>query len=108
MSMLWWHWIVLGLVLAGLEMASAGGFFIIFFGVGAIVVGVLTWAELSGPLWVQWLLFSILSLLSLAFFRNPLLRRMRASLPDEPVDALTSDIATVIDDILPGAIGRAE
>jgi inner membrane protein len=106
--MLWWHWIVLGLVLAGLEMASAGGFFIIFFGAGAIVVGMLTWAELSGPLWVQWLLFSVLSVLSLAFFRNPLLRHMRANLPTEAVDALTSDIATAMDDILPGAVGRAE
>ena len=34
LDMLWWHWIVLGLVLAALEMAGAGGFFIIFFGVG--------------------------------------------------------------------------
>jgi membrane protein implicated in regulation of membrane protease activity len=108
MNMLWWHWIVLGLVLAVLELASAGGFFIIFFGAGAIVVGLLTVAELSGPLWVQWLLFSLLSLLSLAFFRNPLLRRVRASMPTTPVDSLTSDIATAIDDILPGAVGRAE
>jgi membrane protein implicated in regulation of membrane protease activity len=108
MNMLWWHWIVLGLVLAVLELASAGGFFIIFFGAGAIVVGLLTVAELSGPLWVQWLLFSLLSLLSLAFFRNPLLRRMRAAMPTRPVDSLTSDIATAIDDILPGAVGRAE
>lgn len=106
--MLWWHWIVLGLVLAGLEMASAGGFFIIFFGAGAIVVGLLTAADLAGPLWMQWLLFSVLSLVALALFRNPVLRRMRAGMPSGPVDALTSDIATTIEDIAPGAVGRAE
>jgi membrane protein implicated in regulation of membrane protease activity len=106
--MLWWHWIVLGLVLAALEMASAGGFFIIFFGAGAIVVGLLTAADLAGPLWVQWLLFSLLSLVALALFRNPLLKAMRASMPSAPVDAITSDIATTIDDIAPGAVGRAE
>lgn len=106
--MLWWHWIVLGLVLAALEMASAGGFFIIFFGAGAIVVGLLTAADVAGPLWVQWLLFSVLSLAALALFRNPLLKRMRASMPSAPIDALTSDIATTTEDIAPGAVGRAE
>jgi inner membrane protein len=105
--MLWWHWIVLGLVLAGLEMASAGGFFIIFFGAGAIVVGLLALFELAGPLWVQWLLFSILSILALAFFRNPLLRLLRP-VSQTPVDALTADVATALDDIAPGAVGQAE
>jgi membrane protein implicated in regulation of membrane protease activity len=105
--MLWWHWIVLGLVLAGLEMASAGGFFIIFFGAGAIVVGLLTLFDLAGPLWVQWLLFSILSILALAFFRNPLLRLLRP-VSQTPVDALTADVATALDDIAPGAVGQAE
>jgi membrane protein implicated in regulation of membrane protease activity len=108
MNMLWWHWIVLGLVLAALEMASAGGFFIIFFGAGAIVVGLLTLVDLAGPLWVQWLLFSALSLVALALFRNPLLRWMRAGMPTTPIDSLTADIATTIDDIAPGAVGRAE
>ena len=41
MEILWWHWLVLGLVLLAAELASAGGFYIIFFGVGALVVGVL-------------------------------------------------------------------
>jgi membrane protein implicated in regulation of membrane protease activity len=106
--MLWWHWIVLGLVLAGLELASAGGFFIIFFGAGAVVVGLLTLVDAAGPLWVQWLLFSILSLLALAFFRNPLLKRIRAHSPSGVVDALTADVATALDDIAPGAVGQAE
>jgi membrane protein implicated in regulation of membrane protease activity len=108
MSMLWWHWIVLGLVLAALELASAGGFFIIFFGAGAIVVGLLSMAGMAGPLWVQWLLFSALSLVALAIFRNPLLKWMRSGMPSGPVDSLTSDIATTIEDIAPGAVGRAE
>ncbi len=108
MNMLWWHWVVLGLVLAGLEIASAGGFFIIFFGVAAIVVGLLDLAGLAGPLWTEWLLFSFLSILSLLLFRNPLLRRMRSADPPGAVDDLTADIATAMDDIVPGAVGRAE
>jgi membrane protein implicated in regulation of membrane protease activity len=108
MNMLWWHWAVLGLVLAVLELASPGGFFIIFFGAGALLVGVLTLAGFGGPLWVQWLLFSVLSVATLLVFRDPLLRRMRASEHTGPVDALTSDVATASEDIAPGAVGYAE
>ena len=39
--MTWWTWLLLGLVLAALELATPGGFFILFFGLGAIVVGIL-------------------------------------------------------------------
>ncbi len=108
MDMLWWHWAVLGLVLAALELASPGGFFIIFFGVGALVVGLLTFLGVGGPAWLQWLLFTILSLAALKLFRDPLLRHMRTGAATGPVDALTSDIAIALDDIAPGQVGRAE
>ena len=88
MDMLWWHWAVLGLVLAALELASPGGFFIIFFGVGALVVGLLTFLGVGGPAWLQWLLFTILSLAALKLFRDPLLRHMRTGTATGPVDAL--------------------
>ena len=41
MSLLWWHWIVIGLLLVLGEMASAGGFYLIFFGVAGLLVGIL-------------------------------------------------------------------
>jgi membrane protein implicated in regulation of membrane protease activity len=108
MDMFWWHWVVLGLVLSALELASAGGFFIIFFGAGAIVVGLLSLLNLAGPLWVQWLLFSALSVVSLRLFRDPLLRRMQANVPHARVDDLTKDVAIALEDIAPGAVGRVE
>ena len=37
--MIWWYWMVLGLLLLGLELATPGGFFLLFFGVGALLVG---------------------------------------------------------------------
>ncbi len=33
MDILWWHWLVLGLFLVLVELAAAGGFYVIFFGV---------------------------------------------------------------------------
>ena len=40
--MLWWYWIVLGLALVALELATPGGFFVIFFAIAALAVGALT------------------------------------------------------------------
>jgi membrane protein implicated in regulation of membrane protease activity len=39
MTLLWWHWMVLGIVLVLLELAVPA-FFLIWFGVGAIIVGI--------------------------------------------------------------------
>jgi membrane protein implicated in regulation of membrane protease activity len=107
--MLWWHWVAIGMVLAVLEMAGPGGFFIIFFGASALVVGLLSLAGAAGPLWVQWLLFSVVSVLSLLVFRKPLLEWMRSSQgPERPVDRIEGEVAVPTEDIAPGAVGRAE
>ena len=54
MIIAWWHWLVLGLILVALEMAASGGFYIIFFGVAALVVGVAArWSASAGPRWMQ-------------------------------------------------------
>jgi len=39
MELLWWHWVVLGVVLTLLELAVPA-FFLVWFGAGAIVVGI--------------------------------------------------------------------
>jgi membrane protein implicated in regulation of membrane protease activity len=108
MDMQWWHWAVLGLVLGLLELATPGGFFMLFFGVGAMAVGLLSLAGVAGPAWLQWVLFTVVSVAALLVFRDPLLRRMRASERHHAIDALTQDIAIAKEDIAPGAVGRAE
>jgi hypothetical protein len=107
--MLWWHWVVLGFVLAVLEILTPGGFFIMFFGVGAFIVGVLSLIGLGGPQWLQWLLFSAFSIVSLLLFRKPLLRHVRATLPAaDTVDKLEGAPVVALEDIAAGALGRAE
>jgi membrane protein implicated in regulation of membrane protease activity len=63
--MAWWVWLLVGLGLLGFEMLTPGGFFILFFGLGALVVGALAGLGLTEPVWLQWLLFSVLSVGSL-------------------------------------------
>jgi len=59
--MYWWLWLVAGLVLLGLEVLTPGGFYVLFFGIGALVVGTLVGLGAAGPVWFQWLLFSAIS-----------------------------------------------
>jgi membrane protein implicated in regulation of membrane protease activity len=107
--MLWWFWITLGLILAMLELAVPTSFFLLFFGLSGAVVGFLTLFGLAGTASVQVLLFSVLSVLSLLLLRGPLLRRVhRDDWMRRPVDALTEDIATTLEEIAPGSIGRVE
>jgi inner membrane protein len=106
-TLLWWHWLTLGLILCALEMAS-GGFYVLFFGVAALLVGVLSVAGLAGPAWMQLLLFSGASILSLMFFRKPLLRWLNLDGPGRSVDSLVGETAIPLEIIAPADTGRAE
>lgn len=104
--MAWWLWLLLGLVLAALELASSGGFYLIFFGVAAMFIGLMAAIGLAGPFWLQWLVFTILSVTLLLAFRRPILRMMN---PDTgPVDSLVGQVAVTLEPIPPGVVGRAE
>jgi len=106
-EMTWWLWEVLGLALAAIELATPGGFFIIFFGIAAIVVGALALGGLVATAWVQWVLFTVVALVALRLFRQPLLARIRMRNHGE-VDSLTGEVAVAAGDIPPGGHGRAE
>lgn len=105
----WWCWLLVGLVLLGLEMLTPGGFYFLFFGIASLVLGTLVGAGAGGPVWLQWLLFSVLSVVSLLLIRGPLLARLqrRPGAPGE-VDSLVGELATLLDDLPAGAIGKAE
>jgi len=105
----WSLWVLLGFVLLAMELATPGGFFIAFFGVAALVVGLLTGLDVIGPIWLQWLLFSVLSVISLLLFRKPLLEWMKRREPQlPPVDSLVGEIALLSEDLAPEGIGKAE
>lgn len=107
--MLWWYWLVLGLLLAALEILTPGGFFVLFFGIGALVVGMLALTGVVASPAMQWLLFSLVSLGAVLFFRAPLQRWMQAGTPSAgDVDAIRGEIAIASEHIPAGGLGRAE
>jgi membrane protein implicated in regulation of membrane protease activity len=108
MNILWWHWLVLGLVLIVSELATPGGFYIIFFGVGALAVGILAGFDMAGPTWMQLLLFSFISIGSIVLFRGRVLRMFQPEKQAPSIDLLIGEIAVAEEDLAPGAIGRVE
>jgi hypothetical protein len=106
--MAWWHWLVVGLALVALEMAAAGGFYVVFFGIAALLIASLHLMGIAGPLWLQIFLFSVFAVGSLLLFRGPLMRRLNAGDGAPDIDTLLGEIGTALEDIAPGAIGRFE
>lgn len=108
LTLLWWHWLVLGLLLVLAELATAGGFFVIFFGIGALIVGILAGFGVAGPPWVQLLLFSVISVSSLVLFRSRMLVWFQLDPQRPEVDTLVGEIGVVNDEVAPDGIGRVE
>ena len=104
----WWIWVLLGLVLLAAEVLTPGGFYVLFFGIGALVVGAAAALGVGGPDWAQWLLFSVVSAGSLALFRRRLLRRLDRPAAAPTIDSLEGEVAFPLDDLAPGAVGKAE
>ncbi|TKB55103.1 MAG: NfeD family protein [Nitrospira sp.] len=107
--MIWWYWMLLGLVLLGIEMVTPGGFYILFFGLAALIVGSLAGLEIAQAEWLQWLLFSGLAILSLLIFRGPLLASLKKRDKDLPaVDTLAGESAVPREDLAVSGTGKAE
>lgn len=107
--MIWWLWVLLGILLLAIELLTPGGFYVIFFGIGAIVTGLLAAIGVLEPVWAQWLTFTLLSVATLGLFRGKLLKRMSAG-PQQgaPVDSLVGEAAVVTETVPPSGVGRAE
>ena len=105
--MAWWVWALLGLGLFLCETLTPGGFYFLFFGVGAWATGALVLLGIGGPDWVQWLVFTVVSLVCLVPLRGRLV--LWASGGETPrVDSLVGEEAVVLADVEPGRVGKAE
>ncbi len=104
MELVWWHWLVLGMVLIGIEMMTPT-FFLLWFGLGALLVGalvavtplgfaaqVLAWAAASLVMTVTWM----------KYFKNP--NRTAAGQAKEGVLGVTGLVSRAIPDMGKGEI----
>jgi membrane protein implicated in regulation of membrane protease activity len=103
--MTWWMWVLLGLGLLVVELVTPGGFFALFFGIGALAVALLALAGLDG-VW-QWLAFTVVSVGLLATIRGSLRDRL-ASRAGGAVDTLVGEEAVLLEDLPAGGEAKAE
>ena len=106
----WWLWLILGLLLLAVELFTPGGFFLLFFGIGAIVTGAVGAAGLppTDSLPVQIVIFLAVSLAGLLLFRNALTARFARRPRGGEVDSLAQSDAIAQDDIPVNATGKVE
>ena len=91
-----------------IEVALPGLLFL-FFGLAALVIALVTWL-VPVPVWAQWMLFSVLSVLSLILLRKTL---KKIFVGDKNASASVDDdfagkSATVVEAISPNRAGRVE
>ncbi|HMN46181.1 MAG TPA: NfeD family protein [Povalibacter sp.] len=75
----WWAWLILGVGLLGVEMFVIDAqFYLVFLGISAVVVGLFGLAGVATPDWAQWLIFSVLAVVTMVAFRRRLYQLVRA------------------------------
>jgi membrane protein implicated in regulation of membrane protease activity len=100
-----WIWLAAGFVLLAFELLTPGGFYILFFGVGALLTGAATMVGLISGTPAQWLVFTATSVVSLVLFRGKLLAQLEPK-SKGAIDTLVGEIATALAAIPPHAVGR--
>ena len=106
LALTWCMWLLGGIVLLMLEMMSPGGFYMFFFGSGAIAVGLVSALGFGGPLWFQLLLFALLSIGALLLFRGKLLEWFQSETP--VVDTMVGEVVVLLEDVSSGETGKGE
>jgi membrane protein implicated in regulation of membrane protease activity len=104
----WWAWMVVGAILLGAELfVIEAEFFLVFIGVSAIVTGLVALGVPELPLWGQVVLFAILALVSMVFFRRRVYQQLRPGVPDMAPD-IVGDRVRVPAQLGPGESCRVE
>lgn len=93
---LWWIWIIIAAFFAISEIFTAG-FFILWFGIGALVAGVLALLGV-GIIW-QWVAFVVVSGILVAISRKFADRVTKQQPPGIGADRLIDKIGVVLEDI---------
>ncbi len=102
----WWGWMILGALLLGSElMIVDAGFYLVFIGVAAALTGLVELAGAGLEPWLQWVVFSIIALVMMVFFRKNLYAKLRGSGVGYEIGP-AGEVVTVEQELQPGESGR--
>ena len=100
----WWHWMVLGLCLAMTELAVPA-FFIIWFGIGAIGVGIALLITPTLAVATQMLIWAGLSSILVVFWFRYLKPKTRTAVGTSAAN-VTGEIGILVSDLGPNSRGH--
>jgi len=100
-------WLSVGVVLLLIEVTT-GGFWLGFFGVGALVASALTWLGVVEGINGQLGAFLIASVLPLVLTRRMLVGWLNQKTPDAPAIDAAGQTAVVVAEVGPQTVGRVE
>lgn len=106
--MAWWIWVLAGLVLAALELASGGDFFLLLLGASAVLVGGCVGIGLAEPFWLQVALYSVFCWVTVFWLRGKLKARFHAPRDADEVDTLVGQRAVALEELESGGLGKVE
>ncbi len=102
----WWGWMIVGALLLGSELLIVdAGFYLVFIGIAAAITGLVELAGIGLEPWVQWILFSVIALVLMVFFRKKLYAKLRGSGIGYETGP-KGEIVTVEQSLQPGDTGR--
>ena len=100
-------WLSVGVVLLLIEVTT-GGFWLGFFGIGALVASALAWLGVVEGINGQLGVFLIASVLPLVLTRRMLVRWLDQKMPDAPAIDAAGQTAVVVSEVGPQTVGRVE
>jgi len=106
--MIWWLWIVLGMLLLGIELLAVDtAFYLVFLGFSSLFVGAVAWLTGLGP-GLDWLLFGVVAGISLMSFRARVYARFLPADTSDDAARLIGAAGICREAIEPGAKGAVE
>jgi membrane protein implicated in regulation of membrane protease activity len=104
----WWGWIIMGALLLGAELfAIDAEFYLVFIGIAALVVGIGDLVGLDLPVWLQWLCFAALAIVTMLTVRRQVYDKLR----NRPLGEVDGDVGrslALAEELAPGQSCRAE
>ncbi len=98
---------VAGFLLLALESVTPG-FFLLFFGFGAVFMGFFQLVFPDVPFWIELLIFLAVSTLWLGLFRRRIVEYMAKRSQFKKVDSIEGEVAVALEDLEPSRPGKAE
>ena len=97
--MSWWGWCIIGTLLFAAELFAVDAqFYLIFLGIGAVVVGLIGLVGIDLPDWAQYMVFAALSVAAMLTVRRAMYEKLRGRL----VGKVDGDVAQRV--LLPEAL----